>query len=146
LIQVAPQSSPLAKAYLAETCGTVTENVVANKRQYGPQLTRVVSQSFSWRKFLQLIFVVPFFVEKIRRPRFIDDSPPKLIQVAPQSSSLAKAYLAETCGTVTENVVLNTRQHGPQLMRVVSQSFSWRKLISPRFVASVFVNKIRRPR
>ncbi|GEM_PF-3184189 len=53
LTRVASLSSPLSKAYPADTSGTVhsQENTICFKRQHGPQLTRVDPQSRFNRSF-----------------------------------------------------------------------------------------------
>ena len=37
--------------------------------------------------------------------------------------SLLKVFVADTCGTLSENVIANTRQHGPQLTRLYAHHF-----------------------
>ncbi len=41
-----------------------------------------------------------------------------------------KALEADTCGTLSENVIANMRQHGPQLMRLYAHKFSWPILVA----------------
>jgi hypothetical protein len=86
----------LSKVLVAEICGILTENVIANKLTHGPPLIN----SF-------FIFHFSFFI-RIAWPT---------IDVGYSTiPSLSKVLVAEICGILTENVIANKLTHGPPLI------------------------------
>jgi len=77
---------------VADTCGTLSENVIANMRQHGPQFLRFARQS-SVENF--------FLTSKINLGL------PSNWRGLLANPVLVEAYSADTCGTRTSNVITN---------------------------------------